>query len=85
MWHRAGWRKTRNKNKRGRKQRGTQPRDPQGPSPAWTRRPLGGRCKLQSTPGLVDRLAQGRGWVSIPKELGRVGGGAGRPGQRHIH
>ena len=36
--------------------------------------PLGGRCGPQSTPGLVERLAQGSRWVSIPKELGRVGG-----------
>ena len=36
--------------------------------------PWGGRCGLQSTLGLVERLAQGSGWVSIPKELGRVGG-----------
>ena len=44
--------------------------------------PLGGRCGPQSTPGLVERLAQGSRWVSIPKELGRVGGGwAGKTGQ----
>lgn len=69
---------------RGKKAKGALAQGPPRPASCLDTQTPGGRCKLQSTPGLVERPAQGRGWVSIPKEP-QSGGGAGKPGQRHVH